>query len=322
MAKKNKAYITGIAGFVGSHLAEYLINEGWDVYGLAAPKEKYLNIRHIRDDIDLEVFSILNESRLKKAIKKIKPDYIFHLAAFSSVGRSFTREKVTYEINIVGTQNVFSAAEELKDLKKLVFVSSADCYGDFAPKGKTLTEEQDFNPMSPYAVSKTAGEYMAHYHRKHYGLPVVIARPFNHTGPRQSEAFVVPSFCRQVVEIERGRQMPVMQVGNLAPKRDLSDVRDIVRGYKLAAEKGKAGEVYQFCSGQSVAIKSVLANLLKLSKVDIKVTVDKNRYRKSDIPVLRGNYDKAKRKLGWKSEISLSETLSDTLDYWRMRIKG
>jgi GDP-4-dehydro-6-deoxy-D-mannose reductase len=318
--RKNKVFITGIAGFVGSYLTEYLLEKNCRVFGLLAPGEKTDNIRHLSRDIDLVRFDLLNGKKLTDHLKKIKPEYIFHLAAFSSVGQSFDNERKVYDINFNGTLNLIESARSVgKELKRFVFISSSDVYGHFSPAGKTLTEEQPFNPVSPYAVSKAAGEYLVRYHVKKYGFPGVTARPFNHTGPRQADNFVVPSFCRQVAEIEKAGG-GTMMVGDLSAKRDLSDVRDIVSGYYLTARKGKPGEVYQFCSGRSVAIKTILDKLVKLSDVNIKVKIDKSRFRKTDIPVLRGSNKKAVNQLGWNIRYKLNETIADTMRYWRMKI--
>ncbi|UCD93494.1 MAG: GDP-mannose 4,6-dehydratase [Candidatus Zixiibacteriota bacterium] len=321
MKKKSRALITGIAGFVGSHLAELLLAEEFEVFGFLAPGETKDNIRHISGGINLERFDIRKEDKVAAFVAKVKPDYLFHLAAFSSVGRSFANERLTYEINFTGALNVFEAAAGLGgSLKKIIFTSSADAYGAFKPTGKRLAEEQTFNPISPYGVSKAAGEYLARCYVRNHRLQAVIARAFNHTGPRQSVAFVVPSFCRQIATIEKRRKKPEISVGDLSAKRDLSDVRDIVYGYYLMALKGVPGEAYQLCSGQSVTIRTVLEKLLKMSSAKIKTIVDKNRFRKSDIPVLKGDNLKAKMELGWFRRYSLNETLKDTLEYWRASI--
>lgn len=321
MSRKSKALITGIAGFAGSYLAELLLERGYDVYGFLAPGEKRDNIKHISGQLHLDRFDIVKADKVSRYIESIKPSYIFHLAAFSSVGRSFENERLTYDINFIGTHNIFNAAVSLKNkVKKVVFTSSADIYGKFKPVGKILNESQPFNPNSPYGVSKAAAEYMAQYYCRHHNLPVVVSRSFNHTGPRHSETFVVPSFSRQIAAIETGAVKPVIAVGDLSAKRDLSDVRDIVNGYFLMATAGRPGEVYHLCSGRSVAIGTVLDKLLKMSEVMIKVTVDKSRLRKSDIPVLKGDNTRAKKQLGWTNKYKLEHTLRDTLQYWRMKL--
>ncbi len=292
------------------------------MYGIVAPKEKTSNIEHIKKRLKTERFDLLKAERLAKYVKAIKPDYVFHLAAFASVGQSFANERLTYDINFTGTLNLLRAIVDASyNCRRFLFVSSADTYGVITPKNKTLTEKDPLNPISPYGVSKASAENLIKYYEYHHGLAANRIRAFNHTGPRQSDTYVIPSFCRQIAEIENGARKPEIRVGNLSPKRDFSDVRDIVRGYSLAVSRGKPGEVFQFCSGRSVAIETVLNSLLKLSSKKIKVTLDKKRFRKSDIPVLRGNNRKAAKELGWSCRYRLNETLRDTLDYWRETIR-
>jgi len=318
--RKSKAIITGVAGFAGSYLAEKLLSEGLEIYGLLAPPEKTDNIAQISRQIHLDRFDLTNRAKMAAYVKKIKPDYIFHLAAMASVGQSLRFERLTYEVNIFGTLNLLEAAMPARNLRKFLLVGSADSYGIIKPKGKIIKETDPFQPVSPYGISKAAAEYLAGYYLHQYHIPVVIARSFNHTGPRQSDNFAIPSFCRQIAEIEHGLRKPQMAVGDLSARRDLSDVRDIVEGYFLLVQKGKPGEVYHLCSGRTVSIKSVLEKLLRMSKIKIRKVIDENRLRKSDIPVLKGDNRKAVRELDWKPLYSLEKTLKDTLDYWREKV--
>lgn len=313
------AFITGIAGFAGSHLAEELLNHGYRVTGAVLKGESTANIAEILKDITLTELDILEPENCKKAIKRFKPDVIFHLAAFASVGKSFQNERLVYRINFDGTLNMLGAALQAKRLEKFVFVSSSDTYGIFSPKNKTLSENQPFSPVSPYGISKAAAEFACQAYAKRYELPVVIARSFNHSGPRQNEDFVIPSFAKQIATIEKDGKKPIMYVGDLSARRDLSDVRDIVRGYRLIAQKDRPSQAYQLCSGRATSIKSVLNQLLSLSEVKITVKTDKARLRKNDIPTLRGDNSLAVKKLGYKVRHSLKETLADTLQYWRDR---
>lgn len=321
MKQRSKIVITGIAGFAGSHLAELLHSKGYRVFGLLAPGEKTGHLKTIKSELTLERFDIRNGDKVSRFIRRVKPQYIYHLAAFSSVGQSYRMVQSVYEINLFGTLNLFEAANNLPGkIKKVLFVSSADVYGVFSPKTKTLTENQPLNPISPYGISKAAGEYLSALYYRQHGLPIVIARAFNHTGPRQSDVFVVPSFCRQIAEIERGRKQPVILVGDLSSRRDLSDVCDIVRGYYLAVQKGQPGRVYQFCSGRAVSIKSVLSSIIGMSEYKIRVKTDKKRLRKTDIPCLRGDNKRAAKELGWHCRYKLNETIRDTLGFWRKRV--
>jgi len=316
-----KALVTGIAGFAGSYLAELLLKKGFEVYGFLAPHEKIDNVRHLKGDLELERFDILKSSKVLKFVQNVKPEYIYHLAAFSSVGRSFGNERLTYDINFYGTLNLYEASREIeKSLKKILFVSSPDIYGLFEPKGKTLNEKQPFNPVSPYAISKIAAEYLSRYYYNYYSLPIVRVRPFNHTGPRQSDTFAIPSFCKQIAAIENKQQEPKISVGDLSNRRDLSDVRDIVRGYYLLAQKARQGEVFHLCSGQTISFRTVLDKLKGMAKTDINEITDSNRKRKLDIPILKGTYKKAAEAVGWYPKYKLEQTLIDTLQYWRKKI--
>ena len=318
--RRPSAFITGIPGFGGSHLAEELLAAGFDVAGSVYNDEPTGNIAPIKKDIQLCSLDILDANRCRKLLTKLRPDYVFHLAAMASVGRSFETERLTFRVNLEGTINILEAARSLRGLRAILYVGSADAYGIFRPKNKALSEEQPFNPVSPYGISKAASEQACLYYHNQHGLPVVIARSFNHSGPRQNDSFVVPAFARQIASIEADQQKPILLVGDLSARRDISDVRDIVRGYRLAGTKGKPGEVYQLCGGKSVSIKKVLDVLLSLSPRRITLKVDRKRLRKSDIPILRGNNRKAVQKLGFKIRYSLRDTLSDTLDYWRSEL--
>lgn len=321
MTAKKSILVTGLAGFAGSYLGEVLLSKGYKVHGILGPGETIDNIKHIKNDLRLDRGDITKADKLAAYIKKVKPYYVFHLAAMSSVRQSIKKEKLTYDVNFNGTMNLYSALASLSTLpKKVILVSSSDCYGIFKPSDRLLKEDMSLNPISPYAISKAAGEYLSHYYLKQYRLPITITRAFNHTGPRQSDVFVIPSFARQIAEIEAGLEKPIMNVGNLAVKRDLSDVRDIVIGYYRMAVKGKPGEVYNLCSGTALSIRELLNKLRRLSFADIKVKVDKSRFRKADIPVLRGDNSRARKQLGWKPGFELEETLRDTLIYWREKV--
>lgn len=320
--KKATVFVTGIAGFAGSYLTEELLACGYRVVGAVHPKESTANIAGLKGEVDIVRLDIQNASRCRQALLKAKPDYVCHLAAIASVWRSFEMERAVYRVNFEGTVNMLQAALEVDRVRRFLFISSADCYGVFTPRNKTLTEEQPLNPVSPYALSKAVAEQACRYYAQHYQLPIVTARSFAHSGPRQSADFVIPSFARQIATIETGRSRPVMAVGNLSAKRDLSDVRDIVRGYRMLIEKGRPGRVYQLCSGRAVAIQTVLNSLLKLSSHNIKVRVDRSRLRKIDIPVQRGDNSRAVQELGYRPRYTLMTTLKDTLDFWRKKINS
>ncbi|MDX9858789.1 MAG: GDP-mannose 4,6-dehydratase [candidate division Zixibacteria bacterium] len=318
--KGRSAFITGIAGFAGSYLAEELLGNGWRVAGAVYKNEPLTNLSAIRKQVTLYRLDILNADRCREVIGKVEPEYVFHLAALASVGQSFSKERATYRINFEGTLNLLQAAREHGGVKRLLFVSSSDCYGPVRPRNKTLTEKQPFNPVSPYGISKVGAEHLVQYYHRQYGLPVIIARAFNHSGPRQAESFVIPAFARQIALIEAARQEPVIKVGDLSARRDIADVRDIVRGYRLLAEKGRPGEAYHLCSGRAVSVKRILELLLKKATKSISVEVDPARLRKTEIPVMRGSYDKARKQVGFEPRYRLEQTLQDTLEFWRASV--
>ena len=321
MSKQSKVLISGVTGFAGSHLADLLLKEGYDVYGISRWRSPKDNIKHILDQITLLEADLLDPHSIKTAFEKAKPDYVFHLAAQSYVPASWELPTQTLETNIIGTANLFEAICESKHTIKAIQVAcSSEEYGEVKPDEVPITEDNLLRPLSPYGVSKVAMDYLAYQYFKSYGLPVVRTRAFNHTGPRRGEVFVVSAFAKQIAEIEKNRQPPVLYVGNLDAIRDFTDVRDMVRAYLLAAQKCEKGGVYNICSGKGIKISTVVGRLLTLStRDDIKVKEDKDRLRPSDVPLLIGSAAKFKKQTGWYPEIGLDKTLEDTLEYWRAR---
>ena len=314
------ALITGIAGFAGSWLAEELLCHGYRVFGAVLPGELTANLSGVRAGLELFRLDITHLGRCRQLVGRIRPTAIFHLAAYASVGGSVGLEREVFRVNWEGTLNLLEASRELPRLRRFLFVSSPDCYGLFSPKSRILTEDQPLAPVSPYGISKAAAEQTCLFYHRQHGLPVVVARAFNHTGPRQGEQFAVPSFARQIALIEARRARPVVFTGNLDARRDLSDVRDIVRGYRLVVEQGRVGSVYQLCTGRAVAMESVLRQLLKLTRLRVAVRAHSGLVRKIDIPVLRGSNRKAVQEIGYQVRYSLKTTLQDTLNYWRERV--
>lgn len=314
------AFITGIAGFAGSWLAEELLENGYEVVGSLLRGESTENLKTFKRQVKLIGLDILDPARCSSVIGQIKPKYIFHLAAFASVGKSLEHEAETLSVNIEGMLNMLRAASEIKrTLKKFLFVSSADCYGDIKPVGKPLHETQALNPMSPYGISKVAGEGLGKYYHRVHGVPVVVARAFNHSGPRQIDKYVIPSFARQIASIEAGRTKPILKVGDLSTQRDFSDVRDIVAGYRMLAEKAAPGEVFNLGSGRAVSIQKILDMLLAETTAKITVQIDKSKFRAADIPILKGSVRKVTKEHGFSRRYSLKETVLDTLNYYRDR---
>jgi GDP-4-dehydro-6-deoxy-D-mannose reductase len=316
-----KVLITGIAGFVGSYLAERLLRTGNEIFGIYLPGESLENVQKIRRSLHLSDCDITQFDRLSRLVKRINPDQIYHLAALSSVGKSFSHPLDTIGTNIRGTLYLLEITRSLKKQIKILVVGSSDMYGKVSPKEIPITEEKLLLPISPYGVSKATCDLLAYQYFASYGVHVIRARAFNHTGPRQRTGFVIPDFASQIAKIEAEQMPPILKVGNLSTKRDISDVRDVVRAYVSLMRKGKTGEAYNICSQEAYSIRNVLKILLSMSKKKIKVEVDKVKNRPAEIPILMGNNSKIKKVTGWKPKIPIEKTLGDTLNFWRRRVK-
>lgn len=315
-----KALVTGAAGFVGSHLIEYLLTRSINVTAVVHPKHSTANLDKIIDKITSVSADLTKKTEYKSFLKE-DFDYIFHLAAFSSPTESFKRPQETLKNNIFSQLYLLQALTKTKSKSKILIVGSSDEYGEVDKKGLSVDEKADLKPASPYAVSKVAQDMLGYQFFINYGLRVVRLRPFNHIGPRQSKQFVVPSFASQIASIEAEGKGGI-KVGNLDTYRDFTDVRDIVRGYLLALEKGKIGEVYNIGSGRVYKIADILKRLISLSKVKINVIKDKSLVRKTDVQKIYCDYSKFKRDTGWEPKIPIAKTLFDTIEYERSKIKN
>ena len=314
-----KVLITGISGFAGSHLAEYALSKGAEVHGTVRWRSRIENLSEIEKSVILHECDINDAFAFRDIIKKVMPEYIFHLAAQSYVHASWTEPYQTLHTNIIGELNLFEAVRSISGYKpKIQIAGSSEEYGHQETGQPGLSEESPLLPLSPYGVSKVAQDLLAFQYFKSYGMHIVRTRGFNHTGPRRGEVFVCSTFAKQIAEIEKGiRKAPVIYVGNLEAERDFTDVRDMVRGYWLALEKGESGEVYNICSGKAYPIKNILKKLLSMSKIKIEVRKDPKRMRPSDLKVLVGDCSKFQNKTLWKPFFKIEQTLEDLLNYWR-----
>jgi GDP-4-dehydro-6-deoxy-D-mannose reductase len=318
-----RVLITGITGFVGSHMAEYALAKGAQVFGSTRWRSKTENIEHLRSKVTFIESDLRDLSSVRALLETSVPDYIVHLAAQSFVGVSWHAPAETLTTNIISQVNLLEALRGLKMSPRFLAVGSSEEYGLVLEDELPIKETNPLRPLSPYAVSKVTQDMMAYQYFKSYGLPIIRSRAFNHEGPRRGDVFVTSNFARQVAEIEAGLREPVVYVGDLTPRRDYSDVRDIVRGYWLLLERGEAGEVYNLCSGRSWSIKQVLDFVLNLSTVKgIEVKTDPARLRPSDVMILEGDPTKMNKATGWKAEIPFERTLTELLEYWRQRTRA
>jgi GDP-4-dehydro-6-deoxy-D-mannose reductase len=306
-------FITGIEGFVGHYLAQDLLGKGHQVGG------SYIDAQAASDlagKYKLYQVDLRRHDQIDDAIKDFCPRIIFHLAAQSSPALSFKKPQETFEINLIGTVNLLESLRASNDKCRLVLVSSCEVYGP-TDSDQPLSETQAYNPISPYASSKVFQEITCLQYHKTYGLDAVVARPFPHTGPGQPATFALPSFARQIAEIEKGQREPVITVGNLSARRDISDVRDVVQAYQLLAEKGRSGDIYNVSSGQAFSMEEVLKLMLKMSTVSIKTETDPSLLRPADVPLLWGDPSKLKAETNWSPSYQIKDTLESLLNYWR-----
>jgi GDP-4-dehydro-6-deoxy-D-mannose reductase len=251
-------------------------------------------------------------------IGSLRPTHIFHLAAQSFVPTSRKAPQETFTVNAIGTINILEAAKVLELDTKIHIAGTSEEYGYVKPEELPVTEKNPLRPLNPYAVSKVAADLAGQQYHRSYGLQVVITRAFNHTGPRRGDAFAESNFSKQIAQIEKGLQEPVIKVGNLESARDFSDVRDVVRAYWLALKKGEPGKVYNISSGRAIRLGDLLDRLLAQSRVkNIRIEQDPQRLRPSDVPHLPGDSSKFREATGWLPQIALDRTLKDLLDYWR-----
>jgi len=312
------ALITGITGFVGSHLAEYLLKQGVAVCGTIRWRSKTDNIEHIRDDIRLIEADMRDAHSLERAVAESKADYVFHLASQSFVPMSWRAPADTMETNAIGTIHLFEAIRQFGMDPKIHIAGSSEEYGMVYPNELPIKETNPLRALSPYGVSKITQDKLSYQYHKSYGLKIVITRAFNHTGPRRGEVFVTSNFAKQIAEIEKGKE-PIMYVGNLSAQRDFLDVRDVVRAYWSALEKCEFGEVYNICSGRARVIREVLDLLLSMTSKNVEIRQDPSRMRPADVERLQGDCFKFKGQTGWEPRIPFEKTLEDLLSYWRAR---
>jgi GDP-4-dehydro-6-deoxy-D-mannose reductase len=312
-----KVLITGIAGFAGSHLAELALKEGAEVVGTVLPGLPTDNLAGIRSAVHTVACDLTRPGAAAAVLADVRPDRVFHLAGISVVGTSWDRRADVLRENLDSTFQLFEGLRATP--ARCLLVSSAELYGPVDESRQPITEVTPISPTSPYALSKACQELYAGYYVRAERLPIVIARPFNHVGPRQSVGFVWSDIARQVAAIERGAQPPVLEIGTLDSRRDFTDVRDMVRAYWRLLERGVPGEVYNAASGRAIAIRAVVDGFLALARRAIEVRVTPARVRPIDIPLLLGDAGRLRALTGWAPQIPLEQSFADVLADWRQR---
>jgi GDP-4-dehydro-6-deoxy-D-mannose reductase len=317
-----RALITGVAGFAGSHLADYLLAEqpSVTVAGTLRPKSRATNLKHIEGQLTLFETDLLDYASVLAALDQFRPDLIFHLAGQSFVPVSWSDPVHTLTTNVIGQTHLFEAIRSLGLEPRIQIACSSEEYGLVHADEVPILETNPLRPLSPYAVSKVAQDFLAYQYFQSYGLQTIRTRAFNHTGPRRGEGFVASNFAKQLAVIEAGQAKPLLRVGNLEAIRDFTDVRDVTRGYWLAATEGTPGEVYNIASDEGTRIGDLLHMLLEMVAAEVRIERDAQRLRPSDIEILIGDSTKFRRRTGWSPAIPLRSTLGDLLDFWRRRI--
>jgi len=307
-----RCLITGMGGFLGSHLAEFLLAQDVAVYGTVHRDTK--NIEHLKPRLTVLTCDILDKQRMKAIVAEVEPDVVVHLAAQTLPVLSWRDAETTFQVNVLGTLHLLDAVREAGGDPVVEVACSSAEYGFASEDGIPIEETGELQPASPYGVSKVAVDLLSRLYWQAYGMKVVRVRPFFAIGPRKV-GDVCSDFARGVVAVERGRS-DRLSVGKLEAVRDFLDVRDAVRAFWLLAENGSPGEVYNVCSGVGHRVREVLELLIALSGNEIRYEVVPEKARHSDVPVCIGDNLKLKT-LGWSSQIPLEKTLADMLDYWR-----
>jgi GDP-4-dehydro-6-deoxy-D-mannose reductase len=313
-----RALVTGVSGFVGGHLAEHLVAQGDLVVGLSASGQWPAELTHLGKTVRIEPFDLVerDEAELAELVRRKQPEVIYHLAAQSNPQGSLADPRGTWTVNLVGSLNLLEAVKSSGLKPRVILVGSGVSYGNPAPEFIPVREDCPLRPTSPYAASKAAVDLLGIQHHLAYGTDVVMVRPFNHAGPRQSSRYVLAALALQVAEVESGRR-DCLEVGNLDVVRDFTDVRDVVRAYRLLAQGGTPGEVYNLGSGQGTKIADALEHLRSLANGPIPVRVDAARVRAVDMPFLVTDASKLRDAVGWAPSFTIEQTLADMLDFCR-----
>jgi GDP-4-dehydro-6-deoxy-D-mannose reductase len=313
-----KILITGVGGFAGSHLADYVIaNSLAEVYGIVRDAEKNENIRSHEKSIRLYECDIVDFQSIFGVLKEVKPDIIFHLAGQAFVPSSFEHTAETFKVNVIAPINIFEAVKAVDIAPRIVVVTSGEVYGETAGFTAVHTERSIPRPVNPYAASKTSIDYIAQTYKTYEGLNIVIARPFNHTGPRQKPSFVCSSLARQISLAQKNNVPPVIKIGNIKPRRDFTDARDVVRAYWLLGKVSNEKDfIFNVCSGKIFSIEEIIRMYEGITGLKFELHIEEKRLRDYDIQLLAGSNELLRHTTGWRPEITMEQTLRDLLATW------
>ena len=307
--------VTGAAGFVGSHVLDRLIRDGTTVVGWSRPGSE---ITTLRRDVEWHAVELLDREAVANATTAAAPESVYHLAGWAHVAQSWGRTLETYQNNVLATHHVLSAIRETAPHARVLVTCSGTIY---APQDRPLHEDDPIAPANPYATSKLAQEMLAQQGWRDDRLQTLIARSFNHTGPGQDASYVASGIARQIARVEAGLQEPLLRLGNLEPKRDLSDVRDVVRAYVAMMATASPGQPYNVCSGRHLSIRTLVETFVARAETTVAIVQDPTLFRPNDLPMLVGNHRRLTTDTGWTPEIPIEQTVDDLLRYWRQQIR-
>jgi GDP-4-dehydro-6-deoxy-D-mannose reductase len=307
--------VTGAAGFVGAHLLDRLARDGTSVTGWYRPGSDPTTLR---DGIEWHSVELLDRDAVTRAIRLTAPEAVYHLAGWAHVAQSWRHTLETYENNVLATHHLLCAIGDTVPHARVLVTCSGTIY---APQNRPLTEEDPIAPASPYATSKLAQEMLARHMYRDNGVQTLIARSFNHTGPGQDASYVASGIARQIARIEAGLQEPVLRLGNLEPKRDLSDVRDVVDAYAAMMARGRPGQPYNVCSGRDVSIRALVDTFVARARTPVAIVQDPSLFRPNDLPLLVGDHQRLTGDTGWTPRIPIEHTVDDLLRFWRRQIR-
>lgn len=305
----SRVLIFGAGGFVGSYLCKEFLNNGYKVSGTDKGEGSALP-----SEVDFYKTDLMQADEVEKLIGQIQPDIIVNLAAISSVGASWNMPQATMAINVIGALNIMEAARKSEQKPRILFVGSSE---EYVISENPLDENTQLNANNPYGISKVTQEQFAKLYREQYDLKIYCVRPFNHTGIGQRESFVLPSFCKQVAEIDKSGKDGKIQVGNLKVKRDFSHVKDVVRAYRMIVESDNCNQIYNVGSGNAYSLEDMLTYIIGLSDQNIEIEVDQNRIRPTDQPVICCDRSLIGKELGWKPQYDVYDALKEMFDYYK-----